>query len=104
MKIITDGNEIIFKGSGDSTEDYYNAKGSIMDKIKKGSKGLVGSGKVQGVLAALSGGNNGQGGNVVSTPAPEPEKPKMSMGVKIGIGVGVLALIGGIIYLVKRNK
>jgi len=31
-------------------------------------------------------------------------KKGMSMGAKIGVGIGIIALIGGIIYIVNKNK
>ena len=99
MKVITENDIIIQKG--DNMSNIYSAVNG--GKLKDKAKALVGSGKVAGVLAALSGGNNGQGGNTPA-PAPIPEKKKMSIGVKIAIGVGALALIGGIIYLVKKKK
>ncbi len=100
MKVLTDNEIIVQKGPGG--DQYYNAGGKIKDKLK----GLVGSGKVQGVLAALGGGNNGQGGVVAPTaPEPKPSKPKgMSTGMKVGIGLGVAALVGIIIYVVVKKK
>jgi hypothetical protein len=37
------------------------------------------------------------------TDTTTPEKEPMSLGVKIGIGAGVLALIGGVIYFIKKR-
>ncbi len=102
MKILTENAIIVQKGNNLDTEDYYNANGKIKDKLK----GLVGSGKVQGVLAALGNtGSTGNVGNVVSpSPAPKPAKKGMSTGVKVGIGAGILLLGVGIWYFGFHKK
>lgn len=41
---------------------------------------------------------------VTTTPPPPPQKEGMSTGAKIGIAVGVLAVVGIIIYAVKKGK
>jgi hypothetical protein len=105
MKVITE-NEIIVK-KGDNMGDRFwspatgsKKKGSLIDK----AKGLIGSGKVQGVLAALNQGQGGMNTSVAPIAPPEPEKKGMSTGAKIGIGVGIAAVIGAIIYFVKKGK
>ncbi len=106
MKIITE-NEILVERQGTNMDYFYSPasgskkkKGSLMDK----AKGLVGSGKVQGVLAAL-GNNNAPAPTTVEVgPPPAPAKKKMSTGVKIGIGVGAALLLGAAYYFLVHKK
>lgn len=100
MQIITD-NEIIVQ-KGDNTEEYLNAGGKWKDK----AKGLVGSGKVKGLLDLFGAGSTGNtGANVPSPlPAPKPVKKGMSTGAKVGIGAGILLLGVGIWYFGFHKK
>lgn len=98
MKVITDKKIIVQKGHN---AEYSNAGG---DKLKDKAKGLVGSGKVKGLLD-LFGGSTGNTGGTYTPPAPTPAaKPKMKTGTKVLIGVGSALVIGAIIYFVTRKK
>lgn len=100
MKVITD-NPIIVQKNGQISE-YSNAGG---DKLKDKAKGLVGSGKVKGLLDLFGGGSTGNTGGNSTPPAPTPvAKPKMKTGTKVLIGVGSALVIGAIIYFVTRKK
>lgn len=101
MKVITD-NPIIVQKNGQNTDEYSNAKG---DKLKDKAKGLVGSGKVKGLLDLFGTGSTGNTGVNSPTPAPTPSaKPKMKTGAKVLIGVGAALIIGAAIYFVTRKK
>ena len=102
MKIITE-NQILVEGKDSRSGDDYSSFN--WDGLKDKAKGLVGSGKVTGVLGALSGntGNANVGGGS-PLPPPPPAKKKMTTTVKVLIAVGGLALIGGIIYFIKKKK
>ena len=108
MKIITE-NDILVQNPNRNMDWFWSPAsgkkkgGGLMDK----AKGLVGSGKVQGVLAALS---NNQGGSqniqpIQSAPLP-PEKKGLSKSAKwgIGIGIGVVVLVGGYLLYKKYGK
>lgn len=43
-------------------------------------------------------------GTQAAPASPPPANQTMSMGMKIGLGVGALLLIGGVVYIIKRNK
>lgn len=100
MKVITENEIIVLKDGTSYKEQFSPATGKgVKDKLK----GLVGSGKVQGVLAALGNGQNSAPATTV-TMAPPPEKKGMSTGVKIGIGAGVLLVGVGIWYFGFHKK
>jgi len=103
MRILTE-NELIIQKGGRNADNYWSANGS--KKKGKGladkAKGLVGSGKVQGVLAALSTPQNS--GPIDTSYTPEGVKGGMSIGAKIGIGVGVALVIGVGIYFLTKPK
>jgi len=89
--------------SGPTLVDKYRTKVSQKGpSIGTKAKGLVGSGKVSGILAAL----NPQGGAPMTQPLPPPPPAKtpMSTGMKVGIAVGIAAVVGIIIYVVVKKK
>lgn len=100
MKVITE-NEIIILKDGESYKEQFSpaAGKGVKDKLK----GLVGSGKVQNVLAALGGGQGNPAPTTV-TMTPPPEKKGMSTSAKIGIAAGVLLLGAGIWYFGFKKK
>ena len=111
MKILTENPIVVIKegmplkGVYSSAEGDYSEAGGLKKAVKKGAqgaKGLVGSGKVSGILAAL----NPQGGAPTTQPLPPPPPAKtpMSTGMKVGIAVGIAAVVGIIIYVVVKKK
>ncbi len=103
MRIITE-NQIIVQKDGANMDQFWSpADGKLKGKIK----GLVGSGKVQGVLAAL-GNNNKDTSSSPSVsptgPSPTPSKPKMSTTKKVLIGVGIVAFLGAAYYFLVHKK
>ncbi len=102
MKVITENEILVTRNAATLPAFWSSADGKLAAK----AKGLIGSGKVSGILDTLKGGSNMQ---PISSPPPPPTPPAkkgMKPALKWGliIGGGIVLIIGGVLLYKKIKK